>query len=29
MEFALETEGLSKTYKSLRARVRALEPLDL
>jgi ABC-2 type transport system ATP-binding protein len=29
MEFALETRGLSKTYKSLRGRVRALEPLDL
>ncbi|MCA8916973.1 MAG: ABC transporter ATP-binding protein [Planctomycetes bacterium] len=29
MEFALETEGLSKVYKSLRGRVRALEPLDL
>ncbi len=29
MEYALETEGLSKTYKSLRSRVRALEPLDL
>ena len=29
MEFALETDGLSKVYKSLRGRVRALEPLDL
>jgi ABC-2 type transport system ATP-binding protein len=29
MEFALQTHGLSKTYKTLRARVRALEPLDL
>jgi ABC-2 type transport system ATP-binding protein len=28
-DFALETEGLSKVYKSLRGRVRALEPLDL
>lgn len=29
MEYALETEGLSKVYKSLRGHVRALEPLDL
>lgn len=29
MEYALETEGLSKVYKSWRGRVRALEPLDL
>ncbi|MCA8937178.1 MAG: ABC transporter ATP-binding protein [Planctomycetes bacterium] len=28
-EYALETEGLSKVYRSLRGRVRALEPLDL
>lgn len=28
-DIALETEGLSKVYKSLRGRVRALEPLDL
>jgi ABC-2 type transport system ATP-binding protein len=28
MEYALRTEGLSKTYKGLR-RVRALEPIDL
>lgn len=28
-DFALETEDLSKVYKSLRGRVRALEPLDL
>lgn len=28
-DLALETDGLSKTYRSLRARVRALEPLDL
>lgn len=29
MEYALETEGLSKVYKKFRRRVRALEPLDL
>jgi ABC-2 type transport system ATP-binding protein len=29
MDYALETEGLSKVYKSWRGRVRALEPLDL
>ena len=28
-ELAVETEGLSKVYKSFRGRVRALEPLDL
>lgn len=28
-DLALETEGLSKTYKGLRARVQALYPLDL
>ncbi|MBZ0137000.1 MAG: ABC transporter ATP-binding protein [Planctomycetes bacterium] len=28
-DFALETEGLSKVYKSLRGRVRALEPIDI
>lgn len=29
MEYALETEGFSKVYRSLRGRVRALEPIDI
>ena len=29
MEYAVETDGLSKVYRSLRGRVRALEPIDL
>jgi ABC-2 type transport system ATP-binding protein len=29
MDYALETRGLSKVYKSLRGRIRALEPIDL
>jgi ABC-2 type transport system ATP-binding protein len=29
MAYALETQGLSKVYKSLRGRIRALEPIDL
>ncbi|MBK8206849.1 MAG: ABC transporter ATP-binding protein [Planctomycetes bacterium] len=29
MDYALETDGMSKVYKSLRGHVRALEPIDL